>query len=217
MKRNPLNTNQQLHSEPTFEGAPVITQQGPLILNQLQRMHDCIAQSLDHHSRVCLMRCDLYIPANASPKVLCSNTLISKFIASLRAKIAHAQNQSRQAGHRVHDADLRHTWCREISGHGRVHYHVALLLNYSAYAFIGQFDLDNPNMYTRIHEAWASALSMYVYDVVGYVHIPEHPTYQIKRDDDASFNDAFYRVSYFAKLSTKEYQQGFHTFGCSRS
>lgn len=217
MKRNPLNTNQQLHSEPTFEGAPVITHQGALILNQLQRMHDCITQSLRRHRRICLMRFDLYVPEHASADALSSNAIISRFFASLRSKIAHVQRQRKAAGHRVHVTGVRHMWCREISGNGRVHYHVALLLNYSAYAFIGQFDLDSPNMYARIHEAWASALSMCVYDVVGYVHIPVHPTYQIVRDDEASFRAAFYRISYFAKLSTKEYQQGFHTFGCSSS
>ncbi|GAB2490506.1 inovirus Gp2 family protein [Comamonas humi] len=163
------------------------------------------------------MRFDLYVPDHASAAALCSNAVISKFFASLRAKIAHAQNLSKAAGHRVHDADVRHMWCREISGNGRVHYHVALLLNHAAYAFIGQFDLERCNMYARIHEAWATALHMHVEDMLGYVHVPATPTYQVVRDDEASFNTAFYRVSYFSKLGTKEYQQGFHTFGCSRS
>ncbi|GAB2458626.1 inovirus Gp2 family protein [Comamonas humi] len=217
MKRNPLNTNQQIHQEAHFQGAPVITHHGYLIGNHLQRMHDCLERSLDRHSRICLMRFDLYVPDNVSIAALGSNAIVSKFFAALRAKITQAQNQGRSAGHRVHEADVRYMWCREIGSHGRVHYHVALLVNHAAYAFIGQFNLDGGNMYARIHEAWACALNMYAYDIAGYVHIPTRPTYRIVRGDEASFNAAFYRVSYFSKLNTKEFQQGFHTFGCSRS
>mgnify|MGYP001545930723 CR=1 FL=1 len=217
MKRNPLNTNQQLHNESDFLGSPVIVDHGYLITNHLQRMHDCLCRSLECHSRICLMRFDLYVPAHVSTTVLCSNVVITKFIASLRAKLEHAHSLSRNEGHRVHDAYMRHMWCREVSGNGRLHYHVALTLNYAAYAFMGQFNLESRNMYTRIHEAWACALGMHVSDVPGYVHIPVNPTHQIVRGDEASFNDAFYRVSYFSKMETKEYGQGIHTFGCSRS
>lgn len=216
MERNPLNTNQKIHHGDHFHGSPVINQQGYLIANHLHRIYACLCGSLELNSRICLMRFDLFVPEHASAGLLCSNTLISKFFGSLRAKITHAQHLSRNEGSRVHDADLRYIWCREVSSNGRVHYHVALILNHAAYAFIGRFNLDSRNMYARIHEAWATALSMYVKDVVGYVHIPLNPTYRITRGDVLSFNAAFYRVSYFSKLDTKQYQQGFHTFGCSR-
>ena len=217
MKRNPLNTNQQIHNEPFFQGLPVIDHHGYLITSHLLRMHDCLTQSLDLHSRICMMRFDLYVPGHVFVDALRSNAIISKFIASLRAKIEHAQAQSRKEGCRIHDADPRFMWAREISSNGRVHFHVALVLNHAAFAFMGRFNLESRNMYARIHEAWASALGMYVGDVPGYVHIPEAPTYLIVRGDQASFNAAFYRISYFAKLGTKEYQQGFHTFGCSKN
>ena len=217
MSRNSFNINQQIFNEPFFHGSPVIYHRGDLIHRHLQRMHDCLTQALDFHSRICLMRFDLYVPDHACADALHSNAFISKFFASLRAKIEHAQDQSRKDGRRVHDADLRFMWAREISENGRVHFHVALVLNHAAFGFMGRFDLTSRNMYTRIHEAWASALGMYVEDVLGYVHIPQSPTYLIVRGDVASFHEAFYRISYFAKLETKEFQQGFHTFGCSRS
>ena len=215
MKRNPLNTNQQIHHEPLFQGSPVMTDHGYLIANHLQRIHDCLYRSLVRHSRICVMRGDLYVPSHVSAGVLVSNAIITKFFASLRAKIEHAQAQSRNGDHRVHDADMRFMWCREISGNGRVHYHVALVFNHAAYAFMGQFDLASRNMYARIHEAWASAIGMYMDDMRGYIHIPDNPTYQIIRGDEESLRQALYRVSYFAKMQTKEYNQGFHTFGCS--
>ena len=161
------------------------------------------------------MRCDLYVPSHVSAGLLVSNAVITKFFASLRAKIEHAQAQSRNGDHRVHSADMRFVWCREISGNGRVHYHVALVFNHAAYAFMGQFNLARRNMYARIHEAWASAIGMFVGDMRGYIHIPDNPTYQVIRGVEESFQQAFNRVSYFAKMQTKEYNQGFHTFGCS--
>ena len=150
MKRNPLNTNHQLLHGDHFYGYPVQTSHGYLITNYLQRIYDCLYRSLEHRGRICVMRCDLYVPSHVSAEVLLSNTLISKFIASMRAKIEHAQDQSRNEGHRVHDADMRYVWCREISSNGRVHYHVALVFNHAAYAFMGKFDLASGNMYARI-------------------------------------------------------------------
>nr|WP_166656623.1 inovirus Gp2 family protein [Comamonas sp. JUb58] len=216
MKRNPSNTNQHIYSEPYFLGSPVIYHRGDLIENYLLRIHECLTQALALHARICVMRFDLYVPEHFFQGALQDNSLISKFFSSLQAKIDHAQAQSRKAGHRVHDADLRKIWTREISENGRVHFHVAIIVNHDAFAFIGRFDLDSNNMYARIHEAWASALSMYPIDIKGYVHIPDQPTYLVIRGEEASFNDAFYRMSYFAKLKTKQYQKGFHTFGCSR-
>ena len=217
MKRNPLNTNHQLLHGDHFYGYPVQTNHGYLITNYLHRIYDCLYRSLERHSSICVMRFDLYVPDYVSADVLLSNTLISKFIASMRAKIEHSQEQSRNEDHRVHNADMRYTWCREIGGNGRVHYHVALVFNHAAYAFMGKFDLARRNMYVRIHEAWASAIGMYTDDMRGYIHIPKNPTYHITRDDAASFLCVFHRLSYFAKMQTKEYNQGFHTFGCSNN
>lgn len=217
MKRNPFNTNQRLHNEAIFYDAPINTNNGCLIANHLQRMHNCINASLKLHKRISLMRCDLYIPLHASFELSRNNEVISRFIASLHAQIECTQAQSRLAGDRVHDADMRYMWCREASSNGRVHYHVALLFNHAAYAFMGHFNVERSNMYARIHRAWASALTMYIDDVIGEIHIPSNPVYQIVRGDEDSFNTAFYRVSYFAKMDTKEYGGGIHTFGCSKS
>ncbi|MEY2251532.1 inovirus Gp2 family protein [Comamonas sediminis] len=217
MKRNPLNTNHQLLYEDHFHGYPVQTNHGYLITNHLQRIHDCLYRSLERNSSICVMRFDLYVPSHVSVDILLSNAVISKFIASMRAKIKHAQTQSRNEDHRVHDANMRFMWTREISGNGRVHYHVALVFNHAAYAFMGRFNLESNNMFARIHGAWASALGMFVGDMPGYVHVPDNPTYHITRGDEESLRQALYRVSYLAKLQTKEYNQGFHTFGCSNN
>ena len=78
MKRNPLNTNQQIHNEPFFHGSPVMTSHGYLIVNHLQRIHDCLYRSLERHNRICVMRCDLYVPSHVSAGLLVSNAVITK-------------------------------------------------------------------------------------------------------------------------------------------
>lgn len=163
-----------------------------------------------------MMRFDLHVPDNYAMSALTDNSLIARFFASLKSKIACSQAHSMRAGNRVNQTDLRYIWCRESSTFGRTHFHVAILVNQDAYAFIGKFDLTSNNMFTRIHEAWASALGIYVDDVLGLVNIPPNPVYLLHRDDEQSIQEAFYRVSYLSKLDTKQFDAGIHSFGSSR-
>ena len=211
-----INQNLTFHDESTYQGLPIQTEHGHVAKEYLNRAFGCFQKATDQYKRVCMMRFDLHVPEGYYSTALESNALISKFFASLKSKIQHSQARSRSEGHRVHGTEVRYFWCREISSFGGVHYHVALLLNHDAYAFMGDFELQSSNMYSRIHGAWASALSMYIMDIRGLVHIPEHSVYQIRSDDVASFSNAFYRASYLCKMNTKEYGQGFHTFGSSR-
>lgn len=216
MKRNPDNTNQHLFDESTYQGYEIQTSHGPLIEEHLSKTLNCFQKALKYYTRVCMMRFDLHVPDNYYVDALSDNNLISKFIASLRSQILSAQNKSRKQGHRVHDTDLRYTWCREVSTTGRVHYHVSIFLNYDAYAYFGEFNLANDNMYTRLHKAWASALGYFVDDTVGLIHIPDNGIYLIHRDDVDSISAAFFRASYACKMHSKEFGNGFHTFGSSR-
>lgn len=217
MTRNPNNTNQAIHEGGQFNGFNVQTGHGPLISNSLQRTYNCFSNALDEYRKVWMLRFDLHLPDNYSPVGLTDNSCITRFFASLKQKINHSQARSMRLGNRVNETSVRNIWCREVSARNRTHFHVAILLNQDAYAFIGKFDLSHGNMYTRIHEAWASALGMCVEDVLGLVHIPDNPTYSLHRNDPASVDAAFHRVSYFSKMNTKEYGMGFHSFGSSRS
>jgi hypothetical protein len=216
VKRNPLNTNQSLLNESKFDGIRIQSDKGLMIVDYLRKAHLCFMKSIEQYRSVFMLRFDLHLP-NWYPEHLTEdNSLMDKFMSSLKAKIRHSQETKRRSGIRVHDTNLRYIWCRERSTQGRVHFHVAILLNHDAYAHIGEFSLDKENMFTRLHEAWASALGIYVNNVVGLIHIPLNPTYCIHRDDIASFEDAFYRVSYFCKIDSKDFSSGHHSFGSSR-
>lgn len=216
MKRNPHNTNQKIHQGSEFHNFKVQEDHGPLIANHLNKTLNCFDRALQHYTRVCMMRFDLHVPDNYAMSALTDNSLIARFFASLKSKIACSQAHSMRAGNRVNQTDLRYIWCRESSTFGRTHFHVAILVNQDAYAFIGKFDLTSNNMFTRIHEAWASALGIYVDDALGLVNIPSNPVYLLHRDDEQSIQEAFYRVSYLSKLDTKQFDAGIHSFGSSR-
>lgn len=216
MPRNPMNSNQVLFNEDTFNGIKIQSDKGPLITDYLDKVYLCLARSIEQYRSVFMLRVDLHLPGDYPEHLAFDNSLIEKFFASLKAKIKHSQEIKRQSGVRVHDTQLRYLWCRERSTEGRVHYHVAILLNHDAYAHIGEFSLDKQNMYSRLYGAWASALGIYIGDIRGLIHIPRNPIYYIHREDMASFQDAFYRVSYFCKVDSKDFNAGHHSFGSSR-
>ena len=216
MIRNPLNSNQELFYEAVFNGMKIQNDKAPLIVDYLNKTYLCLIKSMDKYRRVFMLRFDLHLPNDYPDHLTFDNALMEKFFASLKAKIKHSQATKKHDGFRVHDTDLRYIWCRERSKQGKVHYHVAVLLNHDAYAHIGEFSLDKENMYARLHEAWASALMIYVDDVLGLIHIPKNPTYCIHRDDITSFENAFYRISYFCKMDSKDFNSGHHSFGSSR-
>ena len=216
MKRNPLNSNQEIFNGSVFNGMEIQNDKGWLIADYLKKAHLCFIKSIEQYRSVFMLRFDLHLPIDYPDHLTADNTLMEKFVASLKAKIKHSQATKRRDGIRVHDTDLRYLWCRERSSQGRVHYHVAILLNHDAYAHIGEFCLEKDNMFRRLHESWASALGICVNNVLGLIHIPFNPTYCINRDDITSFEDAFYRISYFCKIDSKDFNSGHHSFGSSR-
>ena len=217
MKRVPSNTNLHIHDEATYRGLNIQTEHGPVVRNYLDRAIECFERSLADYARVFMIRFDLHVPENCAPNCLTDNNLLDRFFSSLKAKIEHSQSQSRKQGHRVHETKVRFLWCRENSCSGRAHFHISLFLNHDAYAFVGQFKLDNANMYSRIYQAWGSALHSAPEDLQGLINFPENNTYLINREDKQSVHEAFYRVSYLCKLNSKDLTSGHHSFGSSRN
>ena len=117
MRRNPYNTNQEIHNEPTFNGFSTLSYRGPLIRNNLQKTYDLFDRVMGKYSKVFMLRFDLNIPEGYFTEALGDNHLIKKFTASLSAKINHSQQISRAQGNRVHDTDVDYLWCRDVSSH----------------------------------------------------------------------------------------------------
>lgn len=218
MKLNPLNRNQTLHYESTYRGLPVYLDKGPLIQEYLDALHWAMCQALAANRRVLAIRLDLHFPTwMAAGDDAVSNAFISRFIASLKAKVKHDRLCARQVNRYAHDTDVRYVWTRETGLFGRVHFHVVLLFSREAYFNLGKLESDNPNLLNRSIEAWASALRISVEQAMCLVHIPKNPVYRFDRDSLDVMADFFYRASYLCKASTKQFGDGHHGFGASRS
>lgn len=200
---------------PFYRGYPVMQDKGPFLSQYLDRTISVLDDALEVHPRTFAVRFDLRIPQTHRNSG--EDKLINRFMNSLRAKIAWSRRRAAKTAMkgRVHKTDVHYIWAREVGQRGRPHYHFAVLFNRDAYRVIGKYEVGRDNLYSRILEAWASALRMDVEDAVGLVHVPRNATYEIGADDQESQDDFFYRVSYMAKSATKVLGPR-HSFGSSR-
>ncbi|MBN9409219.1 MAG: inovirus Gp2 family protein [Burkholderiales bacterium] len=218
MNEKSLNRNHTLYYDRTFHGLPVMQENGPMIMEYLDTLHRVANLALESYSRVFAIRFDLHFPygMDASNDSI-ANSYISRFVDSIKAKIRHHRSLAMLRNIYAHDSEVRFVWAREIGKFGRVHYHVAILLNREAYFTLGKIASRHSNMAHRIMESWASALGTKYETALGLVHFPENPVYLFEKGDRSGLEAFFYRASYLCKAGTKEFGNGRHGFGASRS
>lgn len=218
MKRNPQNTNLQLHCEDTYQGLPVQTKHGPLITEYLDILHSTMEKALNEHPRTFAFRIDLRFPEKLGAfDFIASNTMMERFFASFKAKVRHNRAIAKKKNSHAHNTTVRYVWAREIGRGSRPHFHLVIFLNNDAFFSLGNFESKQKNIFHRLQEAWASALRLDEDQVIGLVEIPNNPCYYVKFDDLESIDDLFFRASYLCKSATKSYGNGCHGFGSSRS
>lgn len=212
--------NLRLFTGSRYNGLPVTTSHGPLVEQYLEKTYAILQRSLASHQRLFAIRIDLRFPRNYWPLEgqTLGNDYLTRFSESLKAKIDHDQRLARNKGTRVHPACLRRIWAREYRREeDKPHFHLVILLNGAAYNALGHFGSGNQNMMSRITEAWASALGLVSMDARGLVQIPESAQYHVDLRSTASLEALFFRASYLCKMKTKDFGEGLHPFGCSRS
>ena len=214
-KRHPDNSNLHLHYDDTFCGLPVMASRAPFITEYLKSLLETTQLALSAHRRVFAVRFDLRFPDDYLPPAS-SNAVISRFVASLSTKIEIARERAKRLNGSAHQTSVRWCWVREVGREGRPHFHFVLLLNRDAYHRVGRFQSERENLYSRLQSAWASALKICVDDAEGLVHIPANATFHLSQDDPVGMAQYFHRVSYLAKVETKEFGSRCRAFGCSR-
>ncbi|HAM2440876.1 inovirus Gp2 family protein [Escherichia coli] len=139
----------------------------------LSRFESILNSALTQHRAISLIRVDLRFPEYMPVTIMDpdpDSAVISRFFASLKAKIQAYQRHKRRAGKRVHATSLRYFWCREFGEEkGRKHYHVILLLNKDTWCSLGDFTVSS-SLATLIQEAWCSALRIEPWLGDGLVH-----------------------------------------------
>lgn len=183
----------------------------------VKRIEETISKALECHLRTFALRVDLRLPdelASIDPAV------ISRFTASMRAKIKSDLKRKKREGKRVHPCTLRFLWVREFNqDEDKKHYHVVLLLNKDTYTFMGDYNQVSDSLASMISHAWTSALHVDYPKYKNLTHFPKNPWYRLnrKKDDFKETYDKFiYRVEYLAKLRSKHHEDGERSFGCSQ-
>lgn len=219
MLRHPGNTNLHQHHADTFEGLPVMVEKGPFIREYLIDLKRTIDLAIEQYPRVLAFRVDLRLPSGAElDDRVFTNVVISRFIASFKAKIQYNREKAREQSKRAHLSKVRYVWTREQGQRGRPHYHLLILLNRDAFYSVGRIHSEKTNIFRRMNEAWASALRVPVDQVDGLVEVPLNATYRMDRNDSSNENvlpALFRRSSYLCKAATKVFGCGQHGFGCS--
>lgn len=200
---------------------------GPLNKYQLKKIEQTIDRALNEYPRVLAVRVDLHFPVR---RVLCDmSTLddisrtdaeaISRFTASLSAKIKHNEIKKKKEGKRVRETSTRFVWVREFCPTNyKKHYHVLILLNRDSFNSLGSFNNDNGTLLRFIREAWMSAINLIYPKNRELVEIPDNPCYFINTKDGKqheAYKALIYRTSYFAKMTSKCFIDGERNFGCS--
>lgn len=195
---------------------PVLTSIGPLSPYYLDRILTVINRALADHPRTLAIRFDLHLPYGYGDV---GSDLMTKFVESLKAQIKADLHRRAAQGKRVHHCNMRYIWARERADSDSPHFHVVILLNHDSYHTLGVYVVDQArNMASRIRKAWASTLRRLPEEIPGLVHFPANPTYSVNANSPdfwAMKTDLFRRLSYFAKLDTKEYGIHSRSFGCS--
>lgn len=210
---NPFNQRELIYGD-IYRDYPLQEDKGPFVRKHLDKIIGVMDASLDEHPRTFAFRVDLRLPRWLIS--IREDRLMERFIASFKNKVQHARIRALRTNPQAHQTNIRYVWAREEGiRNGKPHYHLVIFVNHDAFNCLGKYKLGSSNLYSRMVEAWASALDIEPDAAVGLVHIPRGALYRVFANDPDSEDALFYRASYMAKAATKV--RGIrHCFGGSR-
>lgn len=187
--------------------------------DMLGRFVTVLDTAVDADRRVFAFRVDLRFPAEMILTPEIEKRLIDRFVASFKAKIRHNRSMALKVNPNAHDTEVRFSWVREVGADGSFHYHFIFYLNRDAFNTLGSFRATSGNLYTRLVEAWASALGLKAAEAVGLVHVTENAMFNLNANS-TNYGEVrgclVHNLSYLAKDETKVSGDGRHRYGCSR-
>lgn len=198
---------------------------GQLNDNHLNRIKETLTKSLNEYPRTMIVRADLFLP---DEQLNNDSTLITRFIASLKAQMLSDLFRRMTAGKRVHSCKMRYVWAREFCQRGKKHYHVALFFNKDTYAYPGTYRCSDEgvwrqNLSLMIMEAWVRALNLHTEDNhqqnYAYVNFPGRGYIHLNKarnSFEGDSADAMNWICYLAKEYSKDHTDGQRNFGCSQ-
>lgn len=210
----PVTTNRIYKQYQTLAG-----DDQPLVIPYLDAIEKVMLAACAKHKRMFAVRIDLRLPAYSNTINLDSNKVYIRFIASLEAQIKADTKRKAREGKTPHSCNIRYIWAREQNTAHHQHYHCVLFFNKDRYYCTGKINAESDNLFTRIVKAWASALSLPLDETMQLVHLPQNAHYYLDANSSnftQQFHILYHRLSYFAKLNTKQYGLGQRCFGYSQ-
>ncbi len=185
----------------------------------LNRFISVLDNTMGAYNRVFAFRVDLRLPVGFILTAEIECRLIDRFIASFKAKVRSNRLAALSLNHNAHDTDVRYVWAKEVNIQGGVHYHFTFFLNSDAFNSLGSFRAASGNTYTRLVEAWASALGVAIEDAAGLVYVVKEGIFHLNANSINCAeikNKIVHNLSYMAKQETKVPGCGLHRYGASR-
>lgn len=159
----------------------------------LDKISDVFDSMLDKHSKIMLVRFDVRYPQNEN--IICTNSKLSDFAYNLKRSL---NREKIEGGHRV-DAKIMHV--QEQDKSENPHHHFAVVVNANA----------KNKSYPILQKAESLWKNMLKNDQDGLVDFCNSKRNGIiinknKEDFQDRYDEAFYQVSYLAKVRGKEHR-----------
>lgn len=175
-----------------------------------------IFKALNAHPRLMVIRCDLRFPL-VDTLAESDSRVITRFFASLKAKINADLKRKEKAWRRRLSCVLNYVWVREYGDvNGKKHYHVLLFVNKDIYHSLGDYLATTGNLSAMIRQAWCSATQLNHPDFFSLVHFGG-AFYLDRNSADISLQiqGVVDCANYLAKNVTKRYRDGDRSIGSS--
>ena len=180
--------------QPYFNNHPINTNENRGLgcyEKALEKIESSFDSMLDKHSKIMIIRFDVRYPQNEN--IICSKNQVSDFVYNLKRSL---NREKVGGGHRV-DAKIIHVQEQDCSQ--KPHHHFAVVVNANA-----------KNKYFPIllkaETLWKNTLNTNQSGLVDYCNSKQNGIIvdQSKDDFQAKYDEAFYQVSYLAKVRGKE-------------
>ena len=214
-----------------WRGLPLLERQQPFGERYLEINLDIMKAAMTSQNRCFIVLLVLRLPY-AYP--IPPNGLITRFRKSLKSQVdadLHARSIRRD---RSVKSDVHLVWTREKWQSDNCHFHVAVFLNGDAYNGVGSYVLPDVgeryqyfvpgraravSLHHRLTRAWASALGLTEEQGNGLVEYPNNSQFRVDSNAagfQSDYFELFKRLSYMAKIRTKDFGGGADCYGSSR-
>lgn len=161
----------------------------PVYTHQMGKIIEQVENVLSWHRKVFVYVFDLH---------LCNFTYGNKLVTELTRRLRFHFEKNYKTKR------LGYAWCREQNKSPNQHYHVAIIVDGSK--------IQTPNkLFHKIKEMWDEITAG------GHMHVPKNSYYNIDRKTEVNKAEVIYRLSYQAKVWTKDKNTAYENdYGTSR-